>query len=210
MKRRTKRLMAAATFMASCGAYAGVCYAQSGDGKIEGLPDTGSPADTFWMLAKVVAFLIIIIGIFLLIMKVVAQKNKMFHSTRSIKSIGGLGLGPNKSVQVVQIGRSLLVLGVGNDVELVSKIEDPEEIQYILDHIQPGPGDFKGFPSMGEWLKRWGKRQDAPEDMDVTPSFQAVFQEKMQRIANRQQKVDEVMGRGQQNPYDRLSDRHEE
>lgn len=207
MNKRTKRLTAAATFAACYGAYAGVCSAQTGDGKLDGLTEASSSGDTFWMLVRVVFVLIVIIGIFLLIMKVVAQKNKMFQSARSIKSIGGLGLGPNKSVQVVQVGRSLLVLGVGNDVELVAKIDDPEEIQYILEHMQPSAGDFRGFPTIGEWFKRTVRRQGDPEDLDVTPSFQAVFQEKMQRIANRQQKVDEVMGRDPDHNNERLKER---
>lgn len=190
---RTKRLAAAVTLIAWYGAFAGNAYAEA-DNRTQGGPGLPNSESTLWMMVKVVLFLIVIIGIFLLIMKVVSQKNKVFQSGRSIKSIGGLGLGPNKSVQLVQIGRSLYILGVGNDVELVSRIDDPDEIQYIIDHMQAGSGDFKGFQSLGEWVRKLGKRQGDPEDLDMTPSFQAIFQEKMQRVANRQKKVEELMG----------------
>lgn len=193
MRMGTKRLAAAVTFIAGIGAGAGGDFAYAED-LLQGSPDLGSSPSTFGMMLKVILFLVVIIGIFLFIMKILSQKNKMFQSSRSIKSIGGLGLGPNKSVQVVQIGNSLYILGVGNDVELVSRIDDPEEIQYIVEHMHAGSGDFKGWMSFGGWMKNMAKPKGQAEDLDMTPSFQAVFQEKMQRIANRQKKVDEIMG----------------
>jgi len=205
MIKYAKRVTAAALSAAGYVATAGACFASAEEQQPGFAADTGSTA---WMLMRIVLFLIIIIGIFLLIMRVVAQKNRMFQSGRSIKSIGGLGLGQNKSVQVVQIGRSLYVLGVGNDVELVSKIDDPEEIQYIFDHLHTaGSGDFKGFPTVGEWFKKLIGKERHSEDLDVTPSFQAVFQEKMQRIASRQKKVDELMGQEQESYNERLNDK---
>jgi flagellar protein FliO/FliZ len=207
MRMCAKRFLTAVTFVTGVGVIAGGDYALA-EAQLPGEPTLrSSDASTFGMMVKVVLFLIVIIGIFLLIMKVISQKNKMFQSGRSIKSIGGLGLGQNKSVQLVQIGRSLYILGVGNDVELVSKIDDPDEIQYIIEHLHSGSGDFKGLQSLGGWMKKLTKQQEHPEDLDMTPSFQAVFHEKMQRLANRQKKVDEMMGYDLEEQNARLKDK---
>ncbi|MDF2924712.1 MAG: flagellar protein [Paenibacillaceae bacterium] len=204
MKMLVKGLFAAGASVAWYGTAAAACYAEAGD-EILGGNSTGS---VYMMLAQVVFFLLVIIGIFLFIMKIVSQKNKSFQSGRSIKSLGGLGLGQNKSVQLVQIGKSLYVLGVGNDVELVAKIEDQEEIEYIVEHLHAGTTrEFKGFPTFGEWLKRLKGRQTRSEDLDVTPSFQAVFQEKMQRMANRQQDLEDLMGQDNDILNERLNDK---
>lgn len=181
------------------------CFAETGDGA----PDfQGSSGSIYWMIFKVIGFLVVIIGIFMLIMKIISQKNQLFQSGRSIKSIGGLGLGQNKSVQLVQIGRSLYVLGVGNEVKLVDKIDDPEEMQYIIENFHAGANaDFKSLSSMGDWLKRAAGRNTQAEELDVTPSFQAVFKEKMHKMANRKQQIDELMNGDQEINNERLNDK---
>ncbi len=184
---------------------AGVSYAQ----EVEGLPDLqgGSSLSFFWMILKVILFLVVIIGIFLVIMKIVSQKGKLFRGDRSLRTIGGIGLGQNKSVQLVQIGNALYVLGVGEEVGLVDKITDEAEIQFILDNLHSSPAaGTDTFSSVGGWLKGLGENRANSEELDVTPSFQAVFQEKMLKMANRQKKVEELITEDRQNPHDRLDD----
>ncbi len=184
---------------------AGVSYAQ----EVDGLPDLqgGSSLSVFWMILKVILFLVVIIGIFLVIMKTVSQKGKLFRADRSLRTVGGVGLGPNKSVQLVQIGNALYVLGVGEEVGLVDKITDEAEIRFILDNLHSSPAAGTGtFSSVGGWLKGFSKNGSSSEELDVTPSFQAVFQEKMLKMANRQKKVEELITEDRQNPHDRLDD----
>lgn len=184
---------------------AGISYAQDGDE----LPvfQGGSSLSVFWMILRVILFLVVIIGIFLVIMKTVSQKGKLFRADRSLRTIGGVGLGQNKSVQLVQIGNALYVLGVGEEVGLVDKITDEAEIRFILDNLHPAPAAGTGsFPAVGDWLKGLGKNRSSSEELDVTPSFQAVFQEKMMKMANRQKKVEELITEDRQNPHDRLDD----
>lgn len=184
---------------------AGISYAQDDNG----LPEFqgGSSLSVFWMILKVILFLVVIIGIFLVIMKTVSQKGKLFRADRSLRTIGGVGLGQNKSVQLVQIGKTLYVLGVGEEVGLVDKITDEAEIRFILDNLHPAPAAGTGsLPAVGDWLKGLGKNRSSSEELDVTPSFQAVFQEKMMKMANRQKKVEELITEDRQNPHDRLDD----
>ncbi len=204
MKRVCKGLLAAGACVLHASMTAGVSYAQD-----EGLPDLqgGSSLSVFWMILKVILFLVVIIGIFLVIMKTVSQKGKLFRADRSLRTIGGVGLGQNKSVQLVQIGNALYVLGVGEEVGLVDKITDEAEIRFILDNFHSSPAAGTGtFSSVGGWLKGFGKNGSSSEELDVTPSFQAVFQEKMLKMANRQKKVEELITEDRQNPHDRLDD----
>ncbi|RAV03523.1 flagellar biosynthetic protein FliO [Paenibacillus sp. YN15] len=205
MKRVCKGLLAAGACVLHASMTAGISYAQEGDG----LPElqNGSSLSVFWMILKVILFLVVIIGIFLVIMKTVSQKGRLFRAERSLRTIGGIGLGQNKSVQLVQIGRTLYVLGVGEEVGLVDKIEDEEEIQFILDNLHSGSAANTGAAStVGSWLRRFGRNAPSSEELDVTPSFQAVFQEKMLNMANRQKKVEELITEDRQNPHDRLDD----
>lgn len=146
--------------------------------------------DYVWSLLKVIGLLAVIIALFLITMKFVATRQRQFLSGKAIRPVGGLVLGQNKSVQVVQIGSTLYILGVGNDVQLVAKIEDPEEISRILEQMTP----VAGTGSIVGWFKRFGNHQSGREDEFAnTPSFQSMLQERLYKLANRQQRVEDML-----------------
>jgi flagellar protein FliO/FliZ len=172
-----------------------------------GTTDTsiGSIGSSFKMVGYVIFCLILIICLFFIIIKVISQKNKLMMSGRSVKSIGGVSIGQNKTIQIVEVGHTLYVLGVGDNVQLISKIEDAEEIEYIVENMNFRVNrDFPTFQSFGRWFK--GLRGQPPvEEEDLSTSFQQVFHEKMERISSRKQRVDELFHND--NESDRLNDK---
>jgi flagellar protein FliO/FliZ len=167
--------------------YSSYIFAASND-----TADFGKFGSGLKMVSYVIFCLILIIALFFIIIKVISQKNKLLMAGRSIKTIGGVSLGQNKSLQVVEVGHTLFVVGVGDNVQLVSKIEDAEEIAYIIEHLHiRGNKDFPTFQSLGKWFKGLRGQQNAEEE-DLSASFQQVFHEKMERISNRKQRVDEL------------------
>ncbi len=79
-------------------------------------------------IIKVILALIVIIGLFIILIKFLSQKNSKWFNQRSIKLLGGVQLGQNKSLQIIELGSSLYLIGVGDDVRMVDKIEDQEEV----------------------------------------------------------------------------------
>jgi flagellar protein FliO/FliZ len=159
------------------------------------------------MVGYVIFCLILIIALFFIIIKVISQKNRFMMSGRSVKLIGGVSIGQNKSIQVVEVGHTLFVVGVGDNVQLISKIEDAEEIEFIVDHMHVrGNKDFPTFQSLSKWFKGL-KGEKHIEDQDLSTSFQQVFHEKMERISNRKQRVDELFHNDNDNESDRLNDK---
>jgi flagellar protein FliO/FliZ len=152
-------------------------------------PDNSS---SYSMIVNVVLALVFIIGLFYLIVKLLAKKNKMFQTGRAVKTLGGASIGQNKSVQVVEIGRSLYVVGVGEDVTLLSKIEDADEIAAIHDSLLRNVSvEFAGFQTVKGWLGRLQGRKE--EEQDLAASFQEVLQTKLQTFSNRKRKVEELI-----------------
>lgn len=159
----------------------------------------GDSGAVFATMVKVVFFLILIIGIFLLIIKFLSKKKWQWSQGRAVKTLGGLPLGPNKSVQIVEIGRSIYVIGVGEDVRLIQKIDDPEEVAYIAATFGlDGSAAGRTFPKVGEWLGGFLKRekQTPDEDDQVAASFQEVFQTKMKHMAGRKQLMEQMLRTG--------------
>jgi flagellar protein FliO/FliZ len=165
----------------------------------------GGLGSSIKMVGYVIFCLILIIALFFIIIKVISQKNRLMMSGRSVKLIGGVSIGQNKSIQVVEVGHTLFVVGVGDNVQLISKIEDAEEIEFIVDHMHfRGNKDFPVFQTLGKWFKGLrGEKHIAEEDLST--SFQQVFHEKMERITNRKQRVDELFHND--NESDRLNDK---
>jgi flagellar protein FliO/FliZ len=178
------------------------CYGESGMSLepkpigSEELTYTGvSTSDTVWMVIKVIFFLIIIIGLFFIIIKFLSQKNKFLFG-RSIRSLGGVPLGANKSIQVVEIGRSLYIVGVGDNVQLMEKIEDQEEVAYITE-IMGSSNSLKmaNFGTFSGLLSKLRKKPDNEEDfnMEEDASFQQVFHNKMQHLSDRKKIVEDML-----------------
>lgn len=172
------------------------------DEEANNLGNFGGIGSGIKMVGYVIFCLVLIIALFFVIIKVISQKNKLMMSGRSVKLIGGVSIGQNKSIQVVEVGHSLYVVGVGDNVQLISKIEDAEEIEFIVDHMQVRRN--MDFPSLGKWFKSL-KGEKHIEEEDLSTSFQQVFHEKMERISNRKQRVDELFHND--NESDRLNDK---
>ena len=47
--------------------------------------------------------------------------------------MGGTGLGGNRSIQLVKVGDRILIVGVGEDIQLLTEIKDEAERNQLLD-----------------------------------------------------------------------------
>jgi flagellar protein FliO/FliZ len=156
-----------------------------------------SSSETVWMIVQVIFFLILIIGLFFLIVKLLSQKNKKIFG-RSLRSLGGVPLGPNKSIQVVEIGRSLYIVGVGDNVQLLEKIDNEEEVAYISDMLTSSNSmSVASFQTLGGLLTKLKKKKAVVEEMETdetaAASFQEIFHNKMHHLSDRKKMVEEIL-----------------
>jgi len=202
-----RRVLAAVTMLAGCWlwggppAFRGVCLA-------DGASDTGSPADggldglsrpdsfqAFQMMGKVLFSLLLIIGLLYVVMKVLSRKNRWLSAGGTFRPLGGIPLGPNKSVQMIEIGESIYLVGVGENVQLIDKIVDEEEISRIKSRLYGGRPQGEG----GLWrqLKAWrNRRTQAWEEADggmEAAAFRRLLQEKLRQIPGRKERVEELL-----------------
>ena len=49
-----------------------------------------------------------------------------------MENLGGNALGANRSVQVIKVGNRLLIVGVGENIQLLKEIEDGQEYEQII------------------------------------------------------------------------------
>ncbi|MBD0380345.1 flagellar biosynthetic protein FliO [Paenibacillus sedimenti] len=160
--------------------------------------------DSVAMIGKVIFFLIFIILLFLVLIKYIAKKNKGSFFGNSVRSLGGVPLGQNKSIQIVEIGHSLFVVGVGDNIQLLDKINDADEVTYITELLSSTQDQRAGFDSLSKWLSKLPiRKKEIEEDVEITSSFQQVFHDKLQRVTNRNKNVEEWLS--DQKQKDRLN-----
>ncbi|MEH7009976.1 flagellar biosynthetic protein FliO [Neobacillus niacini] len=98
--------------------------------------------------ASVVPYALKFIGSFLLILfllfivlKYLSKKTKMYSGGGPFHGLGGHSLGNNRSLQMVMVGDTLYLLGVGEDVNLIRTIPPGEEQRRLLESVAEKPID---------------------------------------------------------------------
>ncbi|MGG1879315.1 flagellar biosynthetic protein FliO [Paenibacillus sp. 7541] len=157
---------------------------------------TGSTAGYYLQLFYVFIVLAVIIVLIVLLIRFLNRKNQSWMQGRSIRTLGAVGLGPGKSLQLIEISGTIYLVGVGEDVSLLDKISDPDEVERIRAAFEQDSGLHAGVlpPFVTKLAARLRKEQPQEHhDVEQTSSFHEVFESKLRSVPNRKQKVEELL-----------------
>lgn len=101
----------------------------------QGKPSAGENSSLVPQVIKFIFSFAAIIILLLLCLKFLKTKSKQITSQGPFYSMGGHSFGGNRSLQLMMIGKTLYILGVGNDVQLLRTIEPGEEQDSILQSL---------------------------------------------------------------------------
>ncbi|MET3728726.1 flagellar protein FliO/FliZ [Fictibacillus halophilus] len=174
-------------------------------GEKEKSPADSSPVDsksesTFMMLVKLVFMLGIVLAILFFVLRFIQRKSVSFQDGKNLQSLGGIGIGQNRSVQLIKTGNSVLVVGVGDSVTLLKEITDEVEVQMILDQ-RPS----QNVSSLTDQLKvKWMKSRNEESSKnsnqtgtkDQTKTFKNMLQSIVQDKKNQQKELQRVLEKG--------------
>lgn len=82
---------------------------------------------------KMIVATLFVVALLYFLLRFVNKKSRSFEHSRFIENLGGTSLGTNRSVQVIKLGNRILVVGVGENIELLTEIHDEDEFHQILD-----------------------------------------------------------------------------
>jgi flagellar protein FliO/FliZ len=154
---------------------------------------SGSAWDLIWVLFV----LAIIIGLIILVLRALAKRNRGWWMNRSLRSLGGFPLGPNKSMQIVEWNGRIYVLGIGNDVTLLESITDPEMVAALLaehDTVNASTGT-----SVTEWLRKvTGRNSSSNDEINLKETgnevrFEQTLENRLRQLSERRQKVEQLL-----------------
>ncbi len=93
--------------------------------------DTGNGSLVLNLIQMVFALFLILVLIYLLL-KFLNKRNKLFTQVKALENLGGIAVGPSKSIQIIRVGSKLYLIGVGENVQLLEEIEDEQLRKEIL------------------------------------------------------------------------------
>lgn len=124
----------------------------------------------FSVLGSLVLYTLLIVGLIYGLIKFLAARQNALPASQVIRVLGASSVGQQKSVQVFQVGDQVLIVGVGENVTLLTEITDEQQKQKLVLSIK--------------------------EDIHRTP-FQQVFQTSLENQRKRLlEKKEEWMTRG--------------
>ncbi|MCQ4087200.1 flagellar biosynthetic protein FliO [Saccharibacillus sp. JS10] len=157
------------------------------------LADTGVYSYLVWVIFVLIA----IVALIVFLLRYLGKKNRGWFGGRSVRTLGGVGLGQNKSLQIVEIGGSVYLIGVGENISLIDKISNAEEVEMLIAALeQESAGPNITLPPWAEKLTsrfRGGSEPSSQTEELDSSSFQQLFESRLKEASDRRRKVDDLL-----------------
>lgn len=136
-----------------------------------------------WEYIKMVLALIFVVALFYGLMKFLNKRNLTFQRNQMVQNLGGLSLGAQKSVQLLQIGKSLYLVGVGDDVQLLREITDPQEVEALLSLYNEKQEYAATSPYIAEVFSKFKRKNNQNSStLQKQDSFGELFEKKISKL----------------------------
>lgn len=132
---------------------------------------------------KMIFALLFVIALLYGLLRFVNSRNKTFQTNQLINNLGGVGVGQGKSLQLMQVGNSIFLVGIGEDITLLKEIIDPAEIESLTKIYEEKVDIGKSIPYISELIGRFREKGTSKtKSEDKKPSFDETFQKRLQEI----------------------------
>lgn len=140
-----------------------------------------------WEYIKMILSLIFVVALFYALMKFLNKKSMNYQHNQMIQNLGGISLGAQKSVQLLQVGNSLYLVGVGEDVQLLREITNVEEVEQLIAQYNERQEMAVSSPYFTELLSKFKKTSQATSTKsEKTPdAFGELFEKKISEIKHK-------------------------
>ncbi|HWK22273.1 MAG TPA: flagellar biosynthetic protein FliO [Ureibacillus sp.] len=134
--------------------------------------ESSSSADVglgLWDYMKMLFALVFVLALLLFVLKFLNKKSANYQQNSVVRNIGGISVGAQKSVQLLHIGDKLYIVGVGEDVQLIKEIDDPEEVEQLLQIYNDKQISGSSTPYIVDLVKKL-KHKNTEEETEKTQS----------------------------------------
>lgn len=88
-----------------------------------------APSVSAFDFVKMIFALLFVIVLIYGLVKLMNKRNRLLKPFQYVENIGGTSVGQNRSIQLIKVGKSVLVVGVGETIQLLKEIEDEKRLK---------------------------------------------------------------------------------
>lgn len=85
---------------------------------------------------KMFGALAFVLALIYFLLKFVTKRNRLSYQGQGIVNMGGTSIGQSKSIQMIKVGKRILVVGVGESITLLKEIDDDEESRDLIEEFE--------------------------------------------------------------------------
>lgn len=111
---------------------------------------------------KVLLSLAFVIGLLIFVLRFLNKKNIAYQQNNLMHNLGGVSVGPQKSVQLIKVGDRILVVGVADNIELLANLDAEQEVESIVNLYEDQFNQPASKPYLFQLLSK-NKEQKAEE-----------------------------------------------
>ncbi|MBP3952025.1 flagellar biosynthetic protein FliO [Bacillus suaedae] len=149
--------------------------------------------NTFLIFAQMIVALILVVMLIYFLLRFIGKRSQSFRSTHVLQNIGGVPLGQNRSVQLVKIGERVLVVGVGEDIQLLKEIDNEQEIAKLIEQQQQSLDQLdQPINKLFDLLTNKKKSKPVVKTKDKD-SFKHLLSKQLDEVSRSQKKVHDAV-----------------
>ncbi|XOS92676.1 flagellar biosynthetic protein FliO [Brevibacillus laterosporus] len=139
-------------------------------------------------MVQIVFSLAVVVGLIYLLFKWLGKRQAGgFRESGPFRTVGGYSLGTGKSIQLVMIGDSLYVLGVGDNIQLIRQIPPGDELDVILADIENKAAPDWSWNKLGHLFQAQSKTTST-HTQQTDASFDQLLDEQWREVSMRSNK----------------------
>ncbi|WP_162880741.1 flagellar biosynthetic protein FliO [Paraliobacillus sediminis] len=162
----------------------------------------GSVDSLFITVLKIILSLILILGLMYLLLKLFNKKNKLYKNANTLENIGGVPLGSNKSIQMIRIGESIFVVGVADNIELLTEITDEETKKTLLASDSEQTNTNQIADVVGKTISRFSSKKQQDTQTKTPAAFSSLFKNELNGLADKRKKITEQYKRKEEDKHE--------
>ncbi|MFS0656012.1 flagella biosynthesis regulatory protein FliZ [Bacillus sp. 179-C3.3 HS] len=134
---------------------------------------------------KMIGALLFVILLIYGLVRFIGKQNRLLKPFRYVENIGGTTVGQNRSVQLIKVGKRVLVVGVADSIQLLKEIEDEKECEDIVKQYEEA---MESKPDLPKFVQKFTTQVKKP-NQSVTSSFSANLKTQLAELKKTQSEV---------------------
>ncbi|MGX9133674.1 flagellar biosynthetic protein FliO [Rummeliibacillus sp. JY-2-4R] len=132
--------------------------------------------------------LVFVIALLYGVLKFINSRNSKYQQNQLMQNLGGISLGQQKSVQLLKVGESLYLVGVGNDVRILKEVTDSKEKEQLLNLYNDKHELSSQIPYVALLLSKFKEKASNQKEPSQNKDFKEEFQKRLKLLGNERRK----------------------